>query len=146
LKTPCLYISLFFKKHRSLYYEYLNDTRFNGNWEQWIKFFLEGIYETAKDARNILKSIQQVFDNDKNKILTLKRAKDSAVLVFECFKQKPLLTIAELVKQAKLSKPTIAKTIEHLKKLDIVKPATGKSWGQIYSYNNYINKLNSSEN
>ncbi|MDR2252027.1 MAG: hypothetical protein LBD98_04325 [Endomicrobium sp.] len=46
----------------------------------------------------------------------------------------------------KLSKPTIAKTIEHLEKLDIVKSATDKSWGQIYSYNNYINKLNSSEN
>lgn len=145
LRTPCLYISLFFKKHRSLYYEYLTDVRFNGDWEQWIKFFLEAIYETAGNARDILKSIQKIFNKDLEKILPLKRAKDSAVLVFECFKQKPILTIAELVKLTKLSKPTISKTIEHLIKLDIVKPATDKSWGQIYSYQKYIDELNSSE-
>jgi Fic family protein len=146
LKTPCLYMSLFLKKHRPLYYEYLNAVRFEGNWGQWISFFLEGIYETAKDAKNILKSIQQIFNKDLEKIKTLKRAKDSVLLVFECFKEKPLLTIAELVKLTKLSKPTIAKTIEHLIKFGIIKPATDKSWGQIYSYQKYIDKLNSQEN
>lgn len=145
LKTPCLYMSLFLKKHRSLYYEYLNSVRFNGNWEQWISFFLEGIYETAKNAKNILKAIQQLFNADLEKIKTLKRAKESALAVFECFKQKPLLTVSELVKLTKLSKPTIAKTIEHLIKFDIVKPVTDKSWGQIYSYTQYIDKLNAQE-
>jgi Fic family protein len=145
LKTPCLYMSLFLKKHRSLYYEYLNAVRFDGNWEQWISFFLEGIYETAKNAKNILKAIQQLFNADLEKIKTLKRAKDSALAVFECFKQKPLLTISELVKLTKLSKPTIAKTIERFMKFDIILPATDKSWGQIYSYQKYIDKLNTSE-
>jgi len=145
LRTPCLYMSLFLKKHRSLYYEYLNAVRFEGNWEQWISFFLEGIYVTAKDAKNILKSIQQLFNKDLEKIKTLKRAKESALAVFERFKQKPLLTVSELVKLTKLSKPTIAKTIEHLMKFGIVKPATDKSWGQIYSYQKYIDKLNSSK-
>ncbi|MDR1243953.1 MAG: Fic family protein [Endomicrobium sp.] len=69
LKTPYLYISLFLKRHRSLYYEYLNDVRFNGKWEQWINFFLEGIYETAKDALNILQLIQKTFNEDLEKIL-----------------------------------------------------------------------------
>jgi Fic family protein len=124
---------------------YLNAVRCEENWEQWISFFLEGIYETAKDAKNILKAIQQLFDADLKKITTLKRPKNSALLVFDCFRQKPLLTVAELVKLTKLSKPTIAKTLEHLIKFDIVKPATDKTWGQIYSYQKYIDKLNSTE-
>jgi Fic family protein len=50
------------------------------------------------------------------------KAGHSALLVFECFKKKPLLTISALVKLTQLSKPTIAKTIEHLVKFGIIKP------------------------
>lgn len=134
-------MSLFLKKHRSLYYEYLNAVRFEGKWEEWINFFLEGFYETTKDAKNILTTIQQIFNKDLEKVKTLKRAKDSALIVYECFKKKPLLTIADIVKQTKLSKPTVSKSIGHLIELDIVVPATDKSWGQIYSYKKYMDKL-----
>jgi Fic family protein len=145
LKSPCLYLSLFLKKNRFTYYKYINDVRFNGSWEQWINFFLEGIMETANEARNILQLVQDMFKRDLETISTLKRAKDSATIVFKKFEGKPLLSISELVKTTGLSKPTVGKAVGNLIKFGIIKPATNKSWGQIYAYQKYIDTINSSE-
>ena len=48
LQRPLLYLSLFFKEHRTEYYQLLMDVRFRGAWEEWIKFFLRGIRSTSE--------------------------------------------------------------------------------------------------
>lgn len=114
LKSPFLYLSLFFKKNRSLYYEYLNDVRYHGDWESWIKFFLEGIIETSNDARETIMQIQKLFSEDEKKVETLGKAKVSAKTVFAQFEQKPILTVAEIENRIKLSRPTIISSINRL--------------------------------
>ena len=42
LREPMLYLSLYFKQHRQTYYELLNGLRNNGDWEEWLQFFLDG--------------------------------------------------------------------------------------------------------
>lgn len=39
LRDPMLYPSLYFKRHRALYYELLNEVRLHGDWERWLDFF-----------------------------------------------------------------------------------------------------------
>jgi Fic family protein len=138
LQLPCLYLSLFFKQHRALYYEKLNAVRLDGDWEDWIDFFLEGICVTAQSIKNSLLEIQKLFLRDEEKITSLKRASESARFVFENFKQKPVLTIKELREKTGLSKPTLMKTVNHLIALDIIIPLTERKWGQLYSYQEYI--------
>ena len=50
LSQPLLYLSLFFKQHRSRYYELLDGVRHSGDWEAWLDFFLEGVENTASAA------------------------------------------------------------------------------------------------
>ena len=50
LRQPLLYLSLYFKQHRSDYYELLNYMRRSGDWEAWLSFFLEGVRVTAEGA------------------------------------------------------------------------------------------------
>ena len=40
LSQPLLYLSLYFKQHRSRYYELLQRVRTEGDWETWLLFFL----------------------------------------------------------------------------------------------------------
>ena len=47
LREPVLYLSLFFKKHRRLYYDRLNETRESEGWTAWLDFFLQGVRDTA---------------------------------------------------------------------------------------------------
>ena len=51
LREPMLYPSLFFKTHRSLYYELLNEVRLRGDWERWLDFFAEGVQVTRDAGR-----------------------------------------------------------------------------------------------
>jgi len=145
LKSPFLYLSLFFKQHHDLYYDKLMEVRKTGDWEEWLNFFLEGVTETAKDAKNTLIKIQKMFNKDDARIKGIGRAHESASIVLAEFKQKPLLTITEITKRTKLSKPTAISTVRRLIDLDIVKNISEKKWGQIYSYEGYIKLLTLNE-
>jgi Fic family protein len=141
LKAPLLYASLFFKQHRDVYYDKLTAVRQNGDWEDWIQFFLEGIESGASDAKNTLLAIQCMFRKDDSAVMSLGRAAPSASCVLSAFKQKPMLSVAELTEKTGKSKPTVISSINHLMQLDIVKKAHEKKWGQIYSYAGYIRLL-----
>ena len=143
LKSPFLYLSLFFKKNRTLYYEHLNNVRYQGDWESWIQFFLEGVIETSDDARKTIVLIQKLFADDEQKLTSLGKAQTSAKIVFEQFEQKPILTVAEIETKIKLSRPTIISSINRLIDLGILTNTSEKKWGQTYAYTGYINLLSS---
>ena len=141
LKSPLLYLSVYFKQHRSLYYEHLNQVRLQGDWEKWIAFFLEGVCKTADDARKTIILVQKLFAEDEAKLKTLGKAEKSARMVLEQFEKKPLLTVAEIEKQAKLSRPTIINMLRRLINMGILANISEKKWGQVYAYTAYISLL-----
>jgi Fic family protein len=145
LKSPFLYLSLFFKQHRDLYYEKLNEIRKTGDWEDWLKFFLEGVAETATDAKNTLLKIKKMFYKDDALVEGIGRARESAGAVLAEFKQKPLLTITEITTRTGLAKTTAIGAVNRLIDLGIVKNISEKKWGQIYSYEGYTKLLTPSE-
>jgi len=141
LRSPFLYLSLFFKQHRDLYYDKLDAVRKTGDWEDWLNFFLEGVAETAKDAKNTLMAIKSLFAADDAKVAGLGRARASAEAMFAEFKQKPLLAIAEITKRTGLSKPTAMGAVTRLIGLGIIENTSEKKWGQIYAYSGYTRLL-----
>jgi len=50
LSTPLLYLSAYFERHRTEYYDHLLAVSRTGNWLPWIEFFLRGAEEQANDA------------------------------------------------------------------------------------------------
>ena len=142
LRSPILYLSLFFKQHRDYYYEALSEPRKSGDWEKWINFFLEGVTVTANDAKKTLININKLFAADDEKIAVLGRVRGSAKLVFAAFKRKPLLNITEITQRTELSKPTAISTVNRLINLGIIKNCSEKKWGRIYSYGGYIDLVN----
>jgi Fic family protein len=145
LKSPFLYLSLFFKQHRELYYEKLNKIRKTGDWEDWLIFFLEGVATTATDAKNTLLKIKKMFDKDDERVADIGRARESAGAVLAEFKQKPLLTIAEITKRTGFAKTTAISAVNRLIDLGIIKNISEKKWGQIYSYAGYTKLLSPNE-
>ena len=141
LCSPFLYLSLFFRQHRDLYYEKLSEPRKTGDWESWLNFFLEGMAVTAADAKRTLVAIQKLFAADDQKISALGRSRTSVAAVFEAFKRKPLLTVSELTRRTGLSKPTAIGAVNRLINIGIIENVSEKKWGQIYSYSGYTKLL-----
>lgn len=71
LAQPTLYISSFFAKNKGAYYDALTMVREGHNMEHWIKFFLNGVYETAKSSIKTFKEIIKIRTKYENKILKL---------------------------------------------------------------------------
>lgn len=57
MQTPLLYLSYYFKLHRQEYYDRLNLVREQGDYEQWIAFFLKGIIWTSNSALETIKTV-----------------------------------------------------------------------------------------
>jgi Fic family protein len=68
LRQPLLYISLYFKTHRSDYYRLLQEVRERGTWEAWLEFFLAGVETTASQAVDAAGRIIALFDADRRRI------------------------------------------------------------------------------
>src|SRR5438067_6669482 len=61
LKEPLLYLSLYFKRHRSRYYDHLQRVRTEGAWEEWLQFFVTGVATTAQAAAETATRILRLF-------------------------------------------------------------------------------------
>ena len=74
LTTPALYISYFLKKNRVEYYDRMTEVRAKGNYEQWVKFFLEAIIESAEDATATIDKLIALHEANEAVISKLGRA------------------------------------------------------------------------
>jgi Fic family protein len=141
LKEPILYLSLYFKTHRRQYYDLLQQVRENGDWETWLEFFLDGIAETSLQASEAAREILALFEADRHRIEDLGRPAASALRVHQLLQQKPIIGIPAAAQRLSISPPTIAKSIQHLEDLGIVREVTGKQRGRMYVYSDYLSIL-----
>jgi len=138
LREPLLYLSLYFKAHRSAYYDLLQRVRLEGDWEAWLHFFAEGIRETAEGAVATARTIVDLFEQDRQKIHGHQRAVGSALRVHHALQQRPVASIPLLVRATGLSAPTIGAALRMLTQLGIVRELTGKRRNRIFGYDRYV--------
>jgi Fic family protein len=138
LQQPLLYLSLFFKQHRSCYYELLNGVRLNGDWEAWIDFFLEGVESTATAAVTTAHRLLALFRTDEAKLGGLGRSGPSVRQVFAALCRRPLNSIGQLSAACDLSFPTTSKSLEALVKLGIAREITGGQRNRLFAYDAYL--------
>ena len=141
LTEPVLYLSLYFKIHRDRYYELLNSTRESGAWESWIEFFLKGVLNISEQASKTAREILTLIKNDRIKISGIGRGADSAMQIYRYLERKPLAVITEIVKELKLSTPTVTIVIAKVRRVRLVREITGKQRGQVFVYDAYLHIL-----
>jgi len=142
LSVPMLYLSLYFKLHRTRYYELLQQVRLEGVWEDWLIFFFEAVEVTAQQAVATAEKILKLFDSDKDKINRLGRMRGSALQVHELLQRRAFVTIPSAARETGLSQPTITSVLGALQKLGIASESTGRTWKRIYVYKPYLRLLN----
>lgn len=138
LREPILYLSLFFKTHRSHYYDLLQRVRLKGDWEAWLAFFLEGVAETSAQAASAAREILNLFDMDRRRIESLGRPAASALRVHELFQTRPIISVPTAASRLGLSAPTVRKSMANLMGLGIVREITGRQRGRLFVYDAYL--------
>lgn len=141
LAHPSLYLSLYFKLNRQEYYDRLQSTRRNGDFEEWIRFFLKGVHETSEQGVLACQAILHLFNEDAKRIKKLKRAAITALRVHQVMQGHPITSIPKLAKNLNLTIPTIGSAIKHLEDMGIVREITGKQRHRLFVYGAYLDIL-----
>lgn len=139
LKKPILYLSDFFEKNKTLYYDNLTRAREKNDIIQWFKFFLVGVIETARSSITTFDSILKLQKEVDIKLQTLGGRLNNAQLIIEYLYQHPMIDATKAIAITKLSKPTVYKLLEELERLEIIKEMTGGKRGKQYLFLEYLN-------
>lgn len=139
LKKPILYLSDFFEKNRSLYYENLMQTRVKNNLNQWIKFFLVGVIETAKNSIKTFDGVLQLQKQIDIKLQMLgSRAVNGQKLILYLY-QRPIIDVQKVAELTETSAATAYKLIADFERMEILNEITGSQRGKIYAFKDYLN-------
>ena len=142
LSTPTLYISYFLKANRVEYFERLSDVRRNGSYEQWIKFFLRAIYESAEDAITTMDLLITLHDKNINVIMSsLGRSKNTALKLLTYLEMNPIIEINKTSRALKLSFKTVSDSIKRMCDMGILEQSAGNQRYRTFSYVDYLNIL-----
>ncbi len=139
LHRPLLYLSLFLKMHRLEYYERLMRVRNEGNWEQWLKFFLKGIYSASQTATETARAILKLRDDHRDVVFQMGGMSANALKLLDHLFHKPIVSIKSAQTVMDVSYNTASTIIQQMAEAGIINEITGKQRYRLFRYDKYIN-------
>ena len=144
IKTPSLYLSFYLKEHRIEYYDRMSAIRETGDYEQWIKFFLEGIYVSGKSAIKTANELIVLREKNIKKLNSenyTKRTFETMMKIFHYLEAHPIIEIRKTSKDLSMAYNTVSLAIDRFEKLGILHLVKKQGRNKVYSYKEYIDIL-----
>ncbi|MCB9466055.1 MAG: Fic family protein [Candidatus Eisenbacteria bacterium] len=141
LRQPLLYLSLFFKRHRTEYYDRLNAVRSRGDWEGWIDFFLDGVATIADEAVASARDLFTLVNEDRGRALGQAENSVASIRLFEQLPRRPIVTVPSAMEALATTRPTAGRAIELLEAAGVLVERTGKKRDRSWAYQRYLDVL-----
>ncbi len=141
LPEPLIYLSGFLKQHQSEYYRRLSCIRTEGDWEAWIRFFLEAVQSAARQSEEAVVAVATLVTNDRKRLLAHPKANAISYRLFERLPTMPRFTVDRVCQTLDTTFPTASAAIKLLEDLGMVKELSGLKKNRTYSYAAYIDLL-----
>ena len=141
LTTPALYISYFLKRNRVEYYDRMTEVRSKGNYEQWIRFFLQAVYECGADAIATIDKLAALHEKNETAIQKTGRAAKNALLVFHYLEANPIIDIGKTAEATGLSFNTVAAAVKKFTAMKILTPTNAAARNRTFAYTEYLDLL-----
>jgi len=138
LVKPSLYLSDFFERNRSSYYDALMRVRVSNDLIHWVRFFLRGVAETAAKGRDVFQKILALRNDAEHKVLTLGRRAPSARQALNLLYRKPMLSAADLEQGLGISHPTANALLRDFIRLGLLREVTGAARHRLYVFETYL--------
>ena len=141
LAKPVIYISYFLKKNQVEYYDRISEVRRSGNFEQWIRFFLEAVSKAASDSLASISKLSNLHDKNLEKLPKTSRSKDNLRAVFDYIEQYPIIDIKRTAKELEISYNTASTAVKKLVELGILQETTNAARNRVFAYEAYLEIL-----
>lgn len=138
LDKPVLYLSDYFERNRTNYYDSLNLVRVNNDMEQWLKFFLTGVIDTSRRSKATLENIVALkYDYESKLAIFGKRAALARNLLILLY-SKPVVNYKFVQQKLELTHPTVNRLLTDFQKIGILKEITGQERNRLFAFSDYI--------
>ena len=138
LTTPALYISYFLKKNRVEYYDRMTEVRSKGNYEQWIRFFLQAVVESAEDATLTIDKLMALHEKNIAVISEMGRSTKNVMLVFNYIEANPIIDIRKTSQALGISFNTVSGVVKKLTEAGVLVQTTNISRNRTFAYEDYL--------
>lgn len=142
LKRPILYLSDFFERHRSLYYDNLMRVRTHNDVNQWFRFFLTGIIETSKKGIETFKGIMNLSKYIDEKITKLGARSSDAHKVINYLYSNPIVDAQQIGVIIQKNPQSVYQLINKLENLKVIREITGSQRNRLYIFDEYVEIFN----
>jgi Fic family protein len=133
-----MYLSGYLKAHQLEYYRRLSDIRTEGDWESWIRFFLEGVATAAAEAESNVVGLASLVAADRQRLLAESKLGAATMRLFELLPTMPRFTVEHVRQQLDTTFPTASAAVKTLEELGIVVETTGQKKNRFFSYQRYV--------
>ncbi len=142
ISSPVLYLSCYLKLNRIEYYDRMSEVRRTGNYEQWVRFFLQGIAETAEDATETIDRLNALHWKNEAKLADIPaRSRQNILSLFAYIEQNPIIDTVKTAAALGLSRNGTANYIDALCSRDILRYTSNSGKARIFSYAEYLDIL-----
>lgn len=139
LSRPVLYLSHYFKRRRTEYYECLQAVRDRGDWERWLAFFLRGVAEVAAEASQTAASILRMREEYRSQITEkLGRAAGNAHRVMDKLFDHPIVTVATVRNWLEVTHAGANNIVRRLVGVGILRDITGYARNRQFRFDPYL--------
>ena len=140
LIKPTLYLSDFFERNKSLYYDNLTRVRTNNDLRQWLLFFFEGVRQTAENSIDTFKNIITLRSQiEQQKIVTLGKKTKTAQQLLNQLYGRPIIDSTDVANILEVNPSTALRMIDDFIKLGILDEMTGFKRNRIFIFSEYVN-------
>lgn len=106
LGKPTLYLSDFFEKNRTSYYDALTMVRQTNDLQQWIRFFLVGVETVAQNSKDTLRNIVALRMQTEQKLLDTGKRMQKCQELLKLLYSSPIVTSKDVQRQLNVTHPT----------------------------------------
>ncbi|MCD6141122.1 Fic family protein [Candidatus Bipolaricaulota bacterium] len=139
LQKPVLYLSYYFKRYRQRYYDLLQAVRDTGDWESWLKFFLQGITEVSQEATTTARRIVELREAHRALIIEqFGRVAANGLKVLESLYSRPIITVNDIADITGTSFTAANQLMQKFVAHELLSEITGQVRNRRFRYDAYI--------
>jgi Fic family protein len=139
LAKPSLYLSDYFERNRASYYDALMRVRVSNDLIHWVRFFLQGLAETATKGREVFSQVLALRTEVEQAVLGLGKRAANGRQLLNLLYRKPLVTAADIEQALAVTTPTANALIRDFEGLGLLREITGQQRGRAYVFDRYLN-------
>ena len=144
LAQPLLYLSHFLKANRLEYYDRLNATREEGDWEGWLDFFLRGVAWVSREAIETARAILELRSRHRE-LVAAETSSPYGLPLLDLLFETPIVTVRHVERTLGCAYVTANKQIEQLVRLGLLEETSGGRRNRRFAYRPYLRLFRSSQ-